>query len=235
MDSKAFARVEIKDAALGQVEAVFATLDVVDRDNDVTVKGAFKDGAPVSISAFGHKSWEGALPVGKGTIQERGNEAVFTGQFFLNTTHGKDHFETIKALSEAGGPGVEWSYGFDVKDSAPGEVDGKSVRILKSMDVHEVSPVMLGAGVNTRTTGVKSFNDEISSAVKAVKDAVESAGRVVALRAEKGKQLSQVNQSSLDELAAACDKLKALLNTEDDNTDTDALRTEYLRYMASNL
>lgn len=234
MDKKSLARVEIKDAALGQVEAVFATLGVVDKDGDVTVKGALKDGTPVRISSFGHKSWDGALPVGKGVIHERGNEVVLQGQFFMNTTQGRDHFEVVKEMSAADGPGMEWSYGFDVMDSAPGEVDGKSVRILKAMNVHEVSPVMLGAGVGTRTTSVKqhkSLNEEVSSAVSAVRDAIESAERVVALRAEKGKQLSQVNRTSLDELAEACDQLKNLFNAEQEDDNT--LRSEYLRFIAS--
>lgn len=304
MDKKTLARVEVKDAALGQVEAVFATLDVIDKDGDVTLKGAFKNGTPVRISAFGHKSWEGALPVGKGTIQEVGNEVVLKGQFFMNTTGGKDTFEVVKAMSEADGPGMEWSYGFDVKDSEPGELDGQKVRYLKAMDIHEVSPVMLGAGVNTRTTGMKrtftqaerdrmaangeampdgsypianrqdlenaihavgrgsgshdairahirkraralgltdllppdwpkSLNEEVSFAAWTVHHVVESAERVVALRAEKGKELSLVNRESLVELNEACDKLKALLDSNED--DNDAIRNEYLRFIASNL
>lgn len=235
MDKKSLARVEIKDAAKGEVQAVFATLDVIDKDDDVTVKGAFKDGTPVRISAFGHKSWDGALPVGKGVIYEQGNEVVLKGQFFMNTTHGRDHFETVKELSASDGPGMEWSYGFDVKDSEQGERDGKAVRILKAMDVHEVSPVMLGAGVGTRTTSVKSLKDEISSAVDAAKDAVQSAERVVALRAEKGKELSHINRRSLDELSGVCERLKALLTVEEEKDDGGELDAIWLQSIAASL
>ena len=87
---KTFSQVTVKDAAQGLVEAVFARFDVIDKDGDITVKGAFTDGASCVISAYGHKSWEGALPVGKGTIHEVGDTAVFSGQFFLNTSHGRD-------------------------------------------------------------------------------------------------------------------------------------------------
>lgn len=215
MDKKSLARVEVKNAELGEVEALFATFDVVDRDGDVTRKGAYKSGAHVRISAFGHKSWEGALPVGKGVIHETSEGVVLRGQFFMNTQAGRDTFEVVKELKDQ----MEWSYGFDVDESEPGEHEGKSVRILKRMTVHEVSPVMLGAGVGTRTLGVKSFNDEITFAVDAVKVAAESAVRVVALRAEKGKQLSQVNRESLNELAALCDELKALTVETEDETD----------------
>ena len=43
------------------------------------------------ISSYGHKSWDGKLPVGKGTIQVVGNEAVLNGRFFLDTEAGKGH------------------------------------------------------------------------------------------------------------------------------------------------
>jgi hypothetical protein len=151
LETKALRGVEIKDATKGLVEVVFATLDVVDKDRDVTRKGAFVDGAPVRISAYNHSSWEGALPVGKGSLRVAGNEVILDGQFFMKTTAGRETFETVKAMEEL----QEWSYGFHVTDSEPGEVDGKSVRVIKGVDVHEVSPVLLGAGIGTRTLAVK--------------------------------------------------------------------------------
>lgn len=217
MDKKSLARVEIKDAEKGEVEAVFATLEVVDKDNDITRKGAFESGAEVVISAYNHKTWEGALPVGKGVIHEVGDQVVMKGQFFMNTTHGRDHFEVVKAL----GAKQEWSYGFNVDDSEQGEHEGKAVRVLKRMTVHEVSPVLRGAGVGTRTTYAKSLKDEVGLAVDAVKAAVESAERVGALRAEKGKSLSNINRESLAGLEEVLSKLKTLLTPEDENDADD--------------
>jgi HK97 family phage prohead protease len=154
VDSKALNSVEIKDAEKGRVTAVFSTFGVIDKDGDVTEKGAIKDGTKVRISAYNHGSWQGALPVGKGVIRVDGKEARLEGEFFMNTTHGRDTFETVKALSEDGQQ--EWSYGFKVRKDAPGEVEGKRVRVLKELDVYEVSPVMIGAGVGTRTLAIKS-------------------------------------------------------------------------------
>jgi hypothetical protein len=210
MDKKSLARFEVKDETKGEVEAVFATLNVKDHDGDVTVPGAFDNGAEVVISAYNHKSWEGALPVGKGVISEVGNEVVMKGQFFLNTTAGRDTFEVVKQL----GGRQEWSYGFNVDESEHGEFEGKSARILKKMTVHEVSPVLRGAGLGTRTTHAKSLKDEVADAVGAVESAIESAERVVALRAEKGKDLSNVNVESLDGLRDAVKRLDALLNVK---------------------
>lgn len=145
-------RVAVKDAEQGQVEAVFATLNVVDHDGDVTVPGAFKDGQQVRISAYGHGSWTGALPVGKGVIRSSESEAVLQGEFFMDTQHGRDTFLTVKQLGDLG----EWSYGYDVLDSEEGDFEGKQVRFLKSLDVLEVSPVLLGAGIGTRTLAAKA-------------------------------------------------------------------------------
>ena len=173
MDTKALGRVEIKDAAKGTVKAVFSTFDVVDHDGDVTVAGAIEDGAPVRISAYGHASWGGALPVGKGVVRVEGNEAILEGQFFLDTTHGRDTFETVKQLSMDGLQ--EWSYGFDVLDAEPVERDGRQVRMLKRLKVHEVSPVLLGAGIDTRTLAVKGQQAParlVSGLVPAVKRAI---------------------------------------------------------------
>jgi len=237
MDKKSLARVEIKDETKGEVEAVFATLGVKDHDNDVTRAGAFEEGAQCVISAYGHKSWEGALPVGMGTIHEVGNTVVMKGHFFMDTTHGRDTFNTVKALGSKG----EWSYGFNVDDSEDGDHEGKSVRFLKKMTVHEVSPVLRGAGIGTHTTSAKGFktlNEEISGAVAAAKDAIESAERVVALRAEKGSELSKVNVKSLEELDALLTQLKTLTSTTEDNTGDaaqDELNSIFLGMLADDL
>lgn len=153
MNTKRLAHVEIKSEDRGEVEAVFSTFNVVDSDGDVTHPDAFEAGVVVPISAYGHQSWAGALPVGKGRIRVTGSEAVLDGKFFLDTTTGRDTFQTVKALA-AEGLG-EWSYGYDVLDSDRGDFDGQPVRFLKRLKVNEVSPVLVGAGVNTRTLAVK--------------------------------------------------------------------------------
>lgn len=157
MDSKSLHGVEIKSADKGEVSAVIATLNVVDKDGDVIVPGAFEDGAEVLISAYQHTSWGGALPVGKGRIRTTASEAIFDGNFFMDTTAGRDTFQVVKQLGAKG----EWSFGFDVTAAEPGVFDGKDVQYLKGMKVHEVSPVLIGAGVNTRTLSAKAAKEQI--------------------------------------------------------------------------
>lgn len=146
-------RVEIKDAEKGIVTAAFAKLGVKDHDNDLTLPGAFGS-QNVRVSAYGHASWMGELPVGRGSISEKDGEAVAELKFFMSTQHGREHFEVVKEMGEL----QEWSYGFDVKET--GEVTEEMRqqgvrRVLKSLAVHEVSPVLQGAGVDTRTLSVK--------------------------------------------------------------------------------
>lgn len=146
----------LKDADQGTVTAVFATFNVVDKDGDITLPSAFEDGARVVISAYGHSSWSGILPVGKGVIRTIGNEAILEGRFFLNTTVGREHFEVVKEMGED----QQWSYGFEVVEAEVPK-DGEARRILKRVKVFEVSPVLVGAGVGTRTVAVKAEKDRL--------------------------------------------------------------------------
>jgi phage head maturation protease len=158
VDTKSFAHVEIKSADKGQVTAVFSTFDVLDSDGDITLKGAFTEGAEAPISQYGHTSWGGALPVGKARLRTTGKEAILDGQFFMDTTHGRDAFLTVKELGNLG----QWSYGYRVLDASYGEVDGEQVRYLRKLGVDEFSPVLVGAGVNTRTLATKGLSPNVS-------------------------------------------------------------------------
>jgi hypothetical protein len=155
---KQLARVELKAADLGQARAVFSTFDVIDKDLDVTLPGAFKDGAEVPISSFGHTSHAqlgGRLPVGRGTIRTDGREAWADIAFFMTTAGGRETFETVKLLGDLG----EWSYSYDPVDVEHGTYRGQRVRFLKALDVNEISPVLRGAGIGTRTVDAKDDLD----------------------------------------------------------------------------
>ena len=178
---KALSRVDIKNADRGEFSAVFSTFNVVDSDNDVTLPGAFSDGEEVLISSYGHTSWQGALPVGKGRIRSTKSEAICDGHFFMDTRQGRDTFSVVKAL----GPNQQWSYGFDVLESEPGKFSGKDVNYLKRLKVHEVSPVLIGAGVNTRTLAVKALTHqgyESSDAIRLVDRTVDISEYKAAIR-----------------------------------------------------
>lgn len=234
MDRKSFSRVEIKDADKGEVEAVFATLNVVDSDGDVTPPGAFEDGAKVRISAYGHKSWEGVLPVGKGAIREVGNEAIMAGRFFMDTQAGADTFQVVKEL---GADGLqEWSYGYDPAEYSFGEFADQQVRFLNKLKVHEVSPVLLGAGVGTRLLTAKSkFSEHIESVVADVEALIARAADVMALRTEKGKTISDTSAEVLARLTASLKRLDEMLAAPPADSSSEDGQREYLRYLRDSL
>lgn len=152
METKTYrASLEFKEEGDGQkgtFEAVFATLNVIDHDQDVTLPGAFGE-QRVVIEPWNH-NWE-APPVGKGVINERENEAVVDGRFFLTTEAGKEHYEVARELKED----QEFSYTFNIIEAEPGKFEGRDVRFLKKLEVIGVGQVTKGAGIATRLTSLK--------------------------------------------------------------------------------
>lgn len=185
---KSLVEFEWKDVSKGTFRARFATTNVVDHDKDVTFPGAFPAGKEIVISAYQHTSWTGALPTGKGVVGQDSEKAWVDGQFFIGTPHGLAAYETVKAL----GGLQEWSYGYDVLEASYDEERLKefpgALRGLIKVDVHEVSPVLLGAGIGTAT--------------EAIKAAKQAAGEAGDLDDDPGA-LCQAVDAALDEALAA--------------------------------
>lgn len=158
MEQKVYrAAMHLKEADGGQpgdFRVEFATLSVIDHDSDVTIPGAFHDGQEVVIEPWNHNY--GEPPVGKGVIREEGDKAICEGRFFLDTQNGLEHYNVVKAL----GPLQEWSYTFEIEDSAQGKFEDQEVRFLNSLDVWGVAPVTRGAGIDTRTVEIKSAGED---------------------------------------------------------------------------
>jgi hypothetical protein len=146
------AQMTLDEAKPGTFKAVYATLNVIDHDNDVTLPGAFLDGQKVIIEPWNH-GW--SLPPGKGIIHADDSQAWVDGEFFMDTECGRDHYNTVKNLGDQ----QEWSYTFDVLEARPGVFDAKQVNFLVKMDTVGVSPVTRGAGIGTRTEFIKSKRD----------------------------------------------------------------------------
>jgi hypothetical protein len=209
---KTIGGVTVKDADKGTVSAVFSTFDVVDKDGDLTLPGAIKDGMEVVISAYQHQSHYGALPVGKGVIRTTKSEAILDGQFFLNTTAGRETFEVVKELGEL----QEWSYSLHNVTRKSSEIDGQMVSIIEDIGlIKEVSPVLIGAGVQTRTLVAKGlkFTEEGDAVLAAVKSYLDRAGEVMALRGAKGRSpIGEESRALVMELDDALTKLHDLLS-----------------------
>ena len=167
----------------------------------------------------------------------------------MDTTHGKDAFLTVKALSESGLQ--EWSYSLETVTAELGELDGKRVRFIKSVNVKEVSPVLRGAGVNTRTLAAKSadgshdyeitadaasagskFSAHADTALSGVKAFAEHAAERIAHRQAQGKSTDE-QRDALDQLMAELEPLrKALDTTPSEPSENNDLHAEWLRSIA---
>jgi len=238
IEYKSFKGSVIEDADAGIVTAVFSTFGVVDADGDIVEPGAIKPG-PVRVSAYGHSSWtrlgSATPPVGRGIIYTDDAKAWAEMQFFLDTTHGRDTFNTIKGMGEL----QEWSYSLRNVIAEYETIDGRPIRRIKSVDVHEVSPVLLGASVGTHTMSVKAgmrFNEHIDLVLADVIELNERAQEVVALRAAKGKLISEVSRDKLDMLAAQLKALQELLSVQDPEAEAEKLvedmERECLRFIS---
>jgi hypothetical protein len=185
---------------------------VIDKDGDVTLPGAIPTKA-VPMSAYGHTSWDGALPTGRGTIKEVDGWGVFDGAFFMDTDQGRNAYLTVKAMGEL----QEYSYGYRPKSPGGaelGQFEGRSVRFLKALDIWEVSPVLKGAGVATGTLAIKSggpdpdlpYAEHVVWVLDQVKALTDRTSDRAELRLKEGRTLSG---ATLDQLAAILDQIGA--------------------------
>jgi len=232
---KTFSGVELKADKPGSFTAKFATLNVIDHDGDVILSGAIPAGKEVLISSYMHNSWYDALPVGKGVIRIENDDALIDGQFNLNTETGKEHYEAVKFAPEL----QEWSFGFRIKaidEESEWNENPKVWRVIKELDIFEVSPVLRGAGIDTRVLSIKSdnpspFTEELEVVLATASKFIERSKGLAALRAKKGKELSEANKERLttlqESLAGLSEELKTLLESPkpaDDSGKTELLR-----------
>lgn len=177
LEMKSFGSFEIKDEERGEVMAIVATLEVVDKDGDVILPGAIPmGGAKVKLSGYGHDViTQDAPPVGLGTISEEGGKAVFNGRFFMSTVRGREAFMTVKELGTDG----QWSFGFPTRSIKTRKMtdewrEAGARRLIAEMQPIEASPVFIGAGEGTMTLHVKSVKaaDSLTDRLRAVNEAL---------------------------------------------------------------
>jgi hypothetical protein len=244
MNTKSFHDVEIKAADKGQVEATIATIGVLDHDGDVMCDGCLPE-SKVAISPFGHAIWAASysstpvVPLGYGVFKQDDEHLVFSGRYNLDVQAGREAFADVKmALAE--GVNTEWSFSLQKIIAENGEIDGQPARFIKSFRPAEVSRVLQGASIGSGTSAVKgaTFSEHADTVLAAVDVLAARAAEVVALRAEKGKTISDESAGLLAQLADRLDAIKALLtaepnpNTPDPDDLAAMVANEYVRSLA---
>lgn len=209
------------DGPEGAFRATFAHFNQYDKDGDVTLPGAFTNGQQVRIARWGH-NWAD-LPVGKGTIHTNGQRAWVDGQFFTETQAGRETYLTVKALGDL----QEWSYGFAIEEHSFGDFEGREARFLRKLNVFEVSPVMIGAGNDTRTERIKSaiLVGEADADAAADDLGLKVGRRLSAATVQRLRGVMEALATLLDERdaddAQVEDAVEALAAAQADGTGTD--------------
>jgi hypothetical protein len=239
-DVKSFRIAELKMDGEGEgtFEAAFVNLNAIDHDGDGYDTGAIGE-QKVMISQWNHGSWgDGvdALPIGVGKTFERDGWGVVSGAFDMDDEDAVKTYRKVKYLYDRGFP-VEWSFALPKADWRMEERDGRQVRVFTDIEIPEVSPVLMGAGIDTHLTAIKgrepmppendasmTFAKQLDEAVEAVESVVERAKQIKALREEKGRD--NMSKRSTRRLKALLDALReATVEVEDILTDpNDELR-----------
>lgn len=126
----------------GKGLAILARLSEIDHDGDTYARGAFswKDGTEQWCPLIHHHD-RYQMPFGKARVYEEGDVAYAELHLNLETRAGADWHKALLFDLATGKAVQEYSYGFDVVD-ADFQVRGEErVRVLKRLDVHEVSTV----------------------------------------------------------------------------------------------
>lgn len=159
----------------GKATVVIASLGgEPDADGDITLPGFF---GRQTVPVVPNHTWS-VQPIGKARVFESATEAIAELRFYTKTTSGADYYEAIRADWEDGQPVQEYSYGFGLRDggSSFGDFNGRRVRYLQPLKdgspgvvLHEVSPVLRGAGIGTRTLAVKRHDDQAAGVLAAAR------------------------------------------------------------------
>lgn len=207
---------ELKTDQSGDVVAVFSTFGVIDKDMDIVLPSAVKNGQQIPMT-WSH-DW--ARPVGRGVVRVDETQAIFDGKFFMETQSGVEAYKTVLAMGDL----QQWSWGFMVTDAMYEQRDGDFVRVITKAEIFEVSPVLVGAGENTFTMSIKSggaYTEHAEALVAEVQAFIHRTKGRHEYRAKVGRTLSQANRDRLamlrEALRSVQDDLEALLTeTEPD-------------------
>lgn len=190
----------------------FASTSHLDRGGDIVLKGAFKRtlkerGDSVRI-LWQHDSKK---PIGRPTLLEERDGGLYIEGKISDTELGREAMTLLK-------DGVidSMSIGYSVNDS---EYNGQGVRVIKDLDLYEVSLVTFPMNEKAKVTGVKDDNLNVRDIEKVLRDAGYSRSQSKAIASAGVKCLREVDQESkednyLSELKTAIAELNSRLQVK---------------------
>lgn len=206
--------------------AIISTMSVVDSDGDVVMPGAFGEQIVPMIPTH---DWHSA-PIGKASIKESGDQAIAEFKMNLETTLGREWYKSLKFDMDNPPVRQEYSYGFSVIEESRGEFEGRAVRFLKRLKVHEISPVLVGAGVGTTTLALKdkkqtTFEEDVETVRKHIKALIERVQKIKEIREGQNRPLSKERVKELIDIEGLLLDMRELL--EPPNNKQSKIIAEY--------
>lgn len=206
----------------GRISGYAATFGNKDRQGDVIMPGAFKDGIETfkrdGFIAVGHD--HGALPVAMPSVVREDSKGLYLEADFHSTPEAQAA-RTVAQERIAAGKSVSFSIGYAVPEG--GAEHTKGARRLHKLDTYEVSLVNIPANPLALVAGVKgdglddglAFTEHLEAVVDAVKGVTERAEKRAELRTKEGRVLSAANVAKLAALLEALgglDSVKATIS-----------------------
>lgn len=190
----------------------FASTSHLDRGGDIVDKGAFQRtlkerGDAVKIL------WQHDMnkPIGRPTLLEERDGGLYIEGKISDTELGREAMTLLKD-----GVVDSMSIGYSVNDS---EYNAQGVRVIKDLDLYEVSLVTFPMNEKAKVTGVKDDNLNVRDIEKVLRDAGYSRSQSKAIASAGIKCLREVGQESkkddnLSELKAAIAELNSRLQVK---------------------
>jgi len=221
----------------GTFEATIATFGEIDKDGDIVERGAFGS-ATVSVLPS-HDSM--SVPLGKASVEERGDLAIAVGRFNLEIEAARDWSAALKFDLDNAPSVQEWSWGFTPTEFSFEQRDGDQIRILSKVDLREVSPVLRGASVGTRTISAKgeesrpTLLDQVKTTTGDVEALIVQLQEISEGRKERGRHLGEEVQLATIEMAKHWLALNEQLTTliKSDMLPDDAVAQAAARFLYS--
>jgi uncharacterized protein len=242
LERKAFPATDLKaEGDEGRMTAIVAVFNNVDSGGDVIEPGAFKGAMgrrrpkgvwmhdfrqPIAYTDHLTELQPGnpRLPE---SIRELGGLEV-KATFNLDTQRGRESFSDIRR-----GIIDEFSIGYNALRHERDEK--REVRILKTIDLYEWSPVLAGMNPLTALVDVKSgnrrtFADELDDTLSSIDSLLSRAGEIRAIRLQKGRDLAVARREQLMALQEKLTELQSLLGSS--STGLAAMAQHLLRQQA---
>jgi hypothetical protein len=192
MQTKMMTVTEMGDTGKGL--AILARLSEIDHDGDTYERGAFSwKGDQWCPLIHHHDRYQ--MPFGKARVYEEGDTAFAELYLNLETRAGADWHKALLFDLATGKAVQEYSYGFEVMDADYNITADRRTRVLKQLDVHEVSTVIRGAGRGTGTLSMKQLKDAgFAPLIAGLGELAEAlGGDPASLSATGRKQLEQIH------------------------------------------